>query len=325
MTERCLTSISKGGHGKEKYVIDLIKECNACKIRERFRVPCAKLPRVTSTVTPFEERGLRMRTITRFLVCVGAAIWIAGQSSAAIQPKDFVLAWPLNEGAGDTAKDIGENGNNGKFVGDAKWAEGKFGKGVELKAKGNVQSATSKGVSPLLMSECLWVNFSDLAPENQFGYISSSGAASTRFFYFSTWCAAGPPHNCIHLGTVDLGGAWGRGIVTAGLFDKGKWYYVCGVINNEEGTIKAFVDGKEVHSQGFGKGPSPGTPTTIWVGNSPEDYQPITGVVDEVGFFNIALTGNDITSLMKDGIGAGLAVEARGKVATVWGTLKQPK
>jgi len=45
------------------------------------------------------------------------------------------------------------------------------------------------------------------------------------------------------------------------------------VINNETGTTRAYVDGKMRHEQKFATGDTPGTPTGISVGGTPEDYQ----------------------------------------------------
>jgi hypothetical protein len=252
-------------------------------------------------------------------------LMLTGHSDAKLTPKDAVAVWLLDEGAGDTVKDISENANDGKITGKPKWVDGKFGKGLEVDQLDKIGSATAKGVSKSFLAECLWVKFNDFATESQFGYITSAGTASTRYFYFSSWCAAGPPHDCIHLGTLDLGGAWGRGIVTNKIFDKNKWYFVCGVIDNKEGTIRAYVDGVLKHDQAFAKGDTPGTPGQIWLGGTPENYQWIKGTVDEVAFFNVAVTPDDMKSMMKDGVGRTvgiLAVDPAGKIATTWGSIK---
>ncbi len=256
------------------------------------------------------------------LASISLIILMMVEQGAAVAPENTVAIWLLEEGAGDKVKDTSENKNDAEITGNAKWVNGKFGKGLQLTQGVKVGTATAKGVSKTFLSESLWVNFEDFTTENQFGYINASGAASTRYFYFSSWCAAGPPHNCIHLGTLDGGGAWGRGIVTNAIFDKNKWYFVAGVINNKDGTIRAYVDGKLVHDQAFAKGDTPGTPTQIWLGGTPENYQWVKGIVDEVAFFNVALTEDDITSLMKNGLAQAFSVEPQGKLATTWGGIK---
>ena len=244
------------------------------------------------------------------------------EQGVAVTPKDAVALWLFEEGAGDKVKDTSENKNDAVITGNAKWVNGKFGKGLQIGQQMKIGAATANGVSKTYLSECLWVTFENFTTENQFGYINAPGGASTRYFYFSTWCAAGPPHNCIHLGTLDVGGAWGRGIVTNALFDKNKWYHVCGVINNKDGKTRAYVDGKQVHEQAFAPGDTPGKPIEIWVGGTPENYQWIQGTIDEVAFFNVALTDDDINSLMKNGLGKAFSVEPSDKLATTWGGIK---
>ena len=236
-----------------------------------------------------------------------------------------VLIWLFEEGSGNVVKDLTDNGNDGAITG-AEWAGGKFGGGLELdSADDYVLSSTATGVGPTFMSETLWVKFNNFDAENQFGYISCSGTDNARYFYFSTWSADGAPQNRIHLGTLNPAGGWGRGIATGEMFDTGQWYHVAGVINNEEGVTKAYVDGELVHEQEFDVGDTPGTPTEIWVGGAPEGGRFINGVIDEVGFFNIALTDDDIKSIMIDGLpkAAGLtAVDPLSKLTTTWGSIK---
>lgn len=268
-----------------------------------------------------------MRRILLSLACLCVAFAVSN-AHGKVGADDAFVIWSFNEGSGDTTKDLSDNKNDGKLTAGPKWVDGKFEKGVELAAKANVQSPTSTGVSKTFMSECLWVKFKDFGTENQFGYINATGQASTRFFYFSTWCAAGPPHNCIHLGTVDLKGGWGRGIVTPATFDADKWYYVCGVVDAANGKISAYVDGVEKISQDFDKGDSPGSPNQIWVGSSPEGYTSLNGAADDVGFFNVALTTDDMKTLMSKGLagallGGATAVDPTDKVATTWASVKR--
>lgn len=196
---------------------------------------------------------------------------------------------------------------------------------LESEANNNVVSSTAEGVGPTFFSETLWVNFNDFNTENQLGFIRCSGTANARYFYFSSWSADGAPHNRIHLGTLNLDGSWGRGISAPKMFDKGKWYHVAGVINNEEGSIRAYVDGELKHEQKFAVGDTPGTPTEIWAGSAPEAGRSLIGVIDEVGFFNVALTEDDIKKIMNDGLSKATGIEAvdpLSKLTTTWGGIK---
>ena len=251
------------------------------------------------------------------------ALLSIGQSNAAVDVKDATVIWLFDEGKGDTVADFSGNGNDGTISGSPKWVDGKFGKALELKTQDKISSSTANGVEPTYISETLWIKFNDFSTENQFGYISCSGTASARFFYFSSWVGGGP-HSGIHLGTINPAGAWGRGIaVPAGVFKKGQWYHVAGVINNETGTTRAYVDGKMRHEQKFATGDTPGTPTGIYAGGTPENYQWVQGIVDEIAFFKVALTEDDINAIMDKGLKASFDVDLRDKLATTWGDIKR--
>ena len=46
------------------------------------------------------------------------------------------------------------------------------------------------------------------------------------------------------------------------------------------------------------------------------------GIIDEVVIFNVALTADDLQSIMTQGLAAATAVELRGKLAITWGAIK---
>jgi len=254
------------------------------------------------------------------------SLMFVSYSNAKVDPKTCFLAWTFNEGSGTTVKDMSGNGNDGTFVKDVKWVDGKNGKGVQFDGKTTaIKTATAKGVGNKAFTECLWVKFSDLTPENQFGYISCTGTANARYFYYSTWSSAGAPNDCIHAGTLDTKGNWGRGIATGRIFKKDQWYFVAATIDTVAGSIKVYVDGKMVQEQKIDAGDVPGTPKEIWVGSSPEGYTWLAGIVDDVAFFNVAVSEADLNNIMNNGITGELnitAVKPAGKVATEWGQIK---
>jgi len=242
-----------------------------------------------------------------------------------VDSDSVVLAWLFDEGSGDVAVDSSGNGNDGELMNGPTWGAGEFGGGLELDGSDDhIVSSTANSVSATFMSETLWVKFTNFDAENQFGYIKGSDTGSDRYFYFSTWVNGGPPHDCIHLGTLDTAGNWGRGIGTGKIFDAGQWYHVAGVIDNAAGVTKAYVDGELAHEQSFDAGDTPGTPIEIWVGSTPGGGNRVNGSIDEVAFFNVALTEADINSIMNDGLGSVVtAVDRLSKLTTTWGSIKR--
>ena len=259
-----------------------------------------------------------------FITLIILGLMFSSPGYAGIE-ESAVLIWLFEEGSGDTVADESGNGNDGDLMNGPTWTTGQFGGGLELDGTDDhVYSSTATGVGGTFMSETLWVKFSSFDLENQFGYISCSGTDNARYLYFSTWSADGAPQDRIHLGTLNTEGGWGRGIATGKMFDTGQWYHVAGVINNETGVTKAYVDGELVHEQTFDAGDTPGTPTEIWVGSAPEANRLIIGVIDDVGFFNVALTEDDIKIIMNDGLKSLVtAVDPLSKLTTTWGSIKK--
>jgi len=264
---------------------------------------------------------LKLPVVT-FIVTV--CLMLVGQSSANVDLGNAFLIYTFDEGDGDLVADRSGNGNDGVVSGGYEWVDGKNGNGLQLNgSSGQIMSATANGVGPVAFTECLWVNFSNLDVENQFGYINSEGTANTRYFYFSSWSSAGAPNDSIHAGTLDAGGNWGRGISTGRIFEAEEWYFVAAVVDTANGFIKTYSNADMVMQQAIAAGDTPGEPTQIWVGGSPEAYQWIGGVIDDVAFFNVALSDDNLKFIMDNGIMAAGAVDYAGKLPTTWAQIRE--
>lgn len=254
---------------------------------------------------------------------LAVSLIVIGQSYAAVDLKNAFLIYTFDEGKGDTVADRSGNGNDGLISGGAEWGDGKNGKGLIMNGSSSqIVSATVNGVGKTYFSECLWVYFTNLTPENQFGYISCTETSNARYFYFSTWSSAGAPNDAAHAGTLTAAGAWGRGLSAGRLFKTKQWYFVAGVVDTKNGFINVYVDGVLAMNAGIDKGDTPGVPKEIWVGASPEAYQWIGGTIDDVAFFNVALSEDDINTIMKNGILKSAAVDTSGKLSTTWANMK---
>jgi len=157
-----------------------------------------------------------------------------------------------------------------------------------------IKCNSTTGVSNTKMSMCVWYYPVDFKEETPLCYIRCTGTTSARFFYFSTWQSGGP-HNSLHLGTLTPEGHWGRGVTSGTVLDSTrKWYFYSGVINNSIGKVTGYVNATQVASQTFATGPTLGTPTEIWIGGTPENYQWTNGFICKPIFFAKALTLEDI-------------------------------
>lgn len=79
------------------------------------------------------------------LICLSIiviSLLLAGQSNAKIDPKSIVGIWLFDEGKGKITEDLSGNGNDGEIV-EAKWVEGKGGKGLEFDGTNHVRIPAS--------------------------------------------------------------------------------------------------------------------------------------------------------------------------------------
>ncbi|MGB9595837.1 MAG: LamG-like jellyroll fold domain-containing protein [Candidatus Poribacteria bacterium] len=261
--------------------------------------------------------------ITLLLCVFIIGLMLIGYTDA-LDMKTAFLIYTFEEGAGETVRDVSGNGNDGIIKGaNVKWVKGKNGGGLLLGGTNNsINTTTVNNVGKTYFSECLWANFENLSTEQQFAYISCTGTANARYFYFSSWSSAGAPHDSLHMGTLDKAGNWGRGIATGRLFKTKQWYFIGGVVDTKNGFIRVYVDGAMVQEQKIDTGDTPGTPKEIWIGGTPENYQWINGTIDDVAMFNSALTEQDFNTIMNNGISKGMLVQAQGKLSTTWASIK---
>ena len=59
---------------------------------------------------------------------------------------------------------------------------------------------------------------------------------------------------------------------------------------------------------------------TRWKGGAGWDF---SGVLDEIAIFNVALSEDDLNTVMADGLEKALAVSPIGRLTTTWGNIKR--
>ena len=257
---------------------------------------------------------------------------------AQFAPNTIQGMWTFEEGTGKTVKDLSGNGNDGVFVGDVKWADAKFGGGIELsgvEAQNHVLIGT-KGDPDSLAS----LNFKDskgfsihawvfaTAPPNGkcviwkgqgcstwSQYLLGTGAhenvggrINQASFHFRTRSA---PEKFEALGDPLPVNAW---VHIVGVWDGTKIHiYVNGELQNSADAVGQPWDSPEAVFIGADKGCNNGKGRCHW-----------SGIIDEIVIFNVPLSADDVKSL-GNGIEGTLAVDAAGKTTTTWGKLKANK
>ena len=242
------------------------------------------------------------------LACISLivlSLMFAGVSSAELDLKTVVGMWLFDEGKGDTAVDSSENGNDGELVNGPKWIkDGQFGAALEFdgnESKGHVVVG-NLGLSGAV-TLILWAKPSDAADDDRL--ISNLSGPTNPAFSIR-----------FQSGAVDIWGRAWKPVIPK--FDDNQWGHYAFVLDGE-GNATGYYNGKEedtvVDTYIF---------TDIGIGATflHQWGQYFSGQFDEIAFFDVALTEDDIKILMTRGLKSALAVYPAGKLATTWGNIK---
>ena len=102
-----------------------------------------------------------------------------------------------------------------------------------------------------------------------------------------------------------------------------KWHFVVGVADASKGKSSIWIDGKKEAEADFNKNSGYGISEGI-VAFGRHWTRYTKGIIDDVGLFNVALTADDIKTIMDAGLGGvSTAVSTRNKLAITWGEIRK--
>ena len=246
--------------------------------------------------------------------------------------------WTFEEGKGDTVKDLSGNGSDGIFVGDVKWAEAKFGGGIEF--SGEVAQ-----------------NYVRIGKEGEPATLAALNFKDSKGFSIHAWvlATAQPEGKCVIwkgkgcsswsqylLGTgahENVGGRINRASfhyrtkTAPEKFDAlgeplpvNEWVHLVGVWDGTK--IHIYVNG-ELQGSADAVGQPWDSFEAVYIGadagcNEPNGRCHWSGIIDEIVIFNVPLSEDEVKSL-DNGIEGVFAVDAAGKTTTTWGKLKSAR
>jgi hypothetical protein len=240
---------------------------------------------------------------------------------ARIDPESLAGLWLFEEGRGDTAEDSSGKGNHGAITGPIEWVDGKFGQGLEFNGTNTwveVQSSDTLVLEELTM--VAWAKLNE-SRGTRWQSIMMKGQNPRNYLL----CVDRDTQRLQISITKGAPDAWGGPIAGPEVTD-GEWHHLAGVIGEEAGLL-IFTDGIQVGQEGYSAPSLDATPEVLRIGDGSAGGHQADGILDEVAVFNIPLELEDIQEIMNDGLesatGLGAAVEAHGKLATVWGGIKK--
>jgi len=252
----------------------------------------------------------------KLVICLCSALLLVLTPLAmSIGPNEFldglVLYHPYDEGDGDTAEDLSGNEHEG-VIDKPKWVNGKFGQALEF--DGTSTFVTVESTPELNVDACTfmaWINAEHWDNVRQIVGKSVHGGCGGRVQY-GLFSDAG-------VFKLRLETEGGRADISTDLPETGEFVHVA--FTNDTDTAHIYIDGESVVDADVpGKLGANDDPWRI--GQDCDRAQYIfAGIIDEVRLWNRALSEEEITTFMDQGVDA-LAVEATGKLSTIWGRLK---
>lgn len=283
------------------------------------------------------KKGYLIYLLTTFAIIVlSLAIIETGEAKFAADTIQGM--WTFEEGEGRTVKDLSGNGSDGVFVGDFKWTEAKFGGGIEFSGEvaQNYVRIGKEGEPATLaalnfkdskgFSIHAWV-FPTIPPNGKCVIWKGKGCSSWSQFLLGTGA-----HENVG-GRINRASFHFRTRSAPERFEAlgeplpvKEWVHLVGVWDGTK--IHIYVNGKLQ-----GSADAVGQPwdsfEAVYIGadagcNEPNGRCHWGGIIDEIVIFNVPLSEDEIKSL-GSGIEGVFAVDAGGKITTIWGKLKSTK
>jgi hypothetical protein len=221
---------------------------------------------------------------------------VARQGFAQLDPSDVAGAWLFDEGSGNVAMDLSDNGNHGTLVSDPAYVPGVRGTAVNLDGPASMRSATNG--FPIGSDDrtlAFWVK----APSYKFGdtWLAGWGAPDTAMV---SAMVLGLNRNAG--GVLGFWG-WAADVPSTTVLPDGEWVHAAFTYDSSSSEITIYLNG-DVDAQ-----------TTIPTLNTPAGtdfnvakgiiFAPLNAVFDEVVVLTTAASQAEVRSLMAGNIPGG--------------------
>jgi hypothetical protein len=248
------------------------------------------------------------------------SLMLAGQSSAKIDEQSIAAIWLFDEGSGEIAGDSSGNGRDGTIISDPEWVKGKFGKALEFDGIDDMVDIlyTADDQNDAYTVMC-WVKLTDKALHTGHRLLAGRSNGVPQL-----WAANTGKAMTGHKMTID------QFSFCEGTTDipVGQWIHLAGTFDGT--TIRVYVNGKEQNSL-RPTDPAIANMYTVQIGGFDDTLHGIrnwsgcytNAAIDEVALLSVALTANEIKSVMENGIAIViLDVSPAGSLADTWGRIK---
>lgn len=252
---------------------------------------------------------MKARYLLIGMVVVFVASLLTASSYAAIDPINCVGMWLFDDDGGDIATDSSGNENDGMLVANPEWVDGKFGSALEFDGGGShVNILSSESLSSDSFTLSLWAQPNELRIQ---GLADKTPQPNWRLFMNST------------SGTVEFDALPGEiGNIRTLATSIGEWSHIAATYDLDTETAKIYFNGVFVQ-QAISVDMNIDSPVSIHIASNENNR--FSGIIDDVGIFNVALDEDDINDIMTGGLEEAMgitAVDASGKLAATWASIK---
>ncbi len=236
--------------------------------------------------------------------------------------ENAVGIWLFDEGNGDTAKDSSESGNDGQIMNGPEWVDGKSGKALNFDGVDNyinLPAVTSDSWEGMTVMAWVWLNLLPNELPNSYGEIYGSNQDLYDLY-------KDKGNNELRCKFATTSSAERPGIPTAQL-KTGQWLHIAGTYDNAAGEAKIYMNGELQDTHNLTGAISGVQYSSIGAQGGPDG--PFTdffdGILDEVALFKVALTEQEIQTVMEQGVAKSVgitAVDSSGKLTATWAAIK---
>jgi len=260
-----------------------------------------------------------MRNCLIIAVAVFAIGILASSGYSAIDPGTVVAAWLFEEGAGATAVDSSGNGNDGAIEGGPGWANGMFGTALDfdgVDAQIIVPDSPSFELENITMAA--WINVRNYLDDQR---IISQEVDGDPYSTYSLMISGASDTNIEFRISLDNSR---KRIASNAEIPLNQWTHVAATYDGANAVI--YING-EIDKTEPQSGVLLNNDNPVYIGGS-QFWVPrfIDGLMDDAALFNVALTQDDVRSLMNNGLADEIAgpsaVSSAGKLAAKWAELR---
>ncbi len=262
----------------------------------------------------WKQRKYGILAISLFML----AFLVIGYSHAARIDIDTIeFAYLFDEGDGTTAMDSSKNGHDGTITG-ATYVKGVFGMALEFDGVDDMivtgDYAGVGGTEP--RTTVFWFKANAAIDHSWVKWGQNAGG---RKYYIRAHPSG---EQCFLRVEVNGGQSYGSDDVC-----DGEWHHCAVVFPKGSDSVKdheLYVDGKLQNApQGTDKEmDTNGEFVQVNIGSRLTGHKFLSGLMDEVAIFNVALSQNDINAIRNTGLQTALSVDPIEKLATSWAEIK---